>query len=92
MPPTFSWGGRSGYLLGAPTFAFIFRFRLPSGAWAGSPVHAPCYDTKDDQQPVAPNEWTPSIYADNFDSLAAFEGASHIGAVEAGEPWPAAAE
>ena len=36
------------YVLAAPTYAFIFRYKNPSSAWAGSPANVPCAATTND--------------------------------------------
>ena len=89
VPPTFSWGGFSGYLLAAPDFAFIFRYRSPSASFGGNPENSPCFDDPFKNEPVSGlGEWAPQIFGDNFRTLEEFQNAEEIGAVKANEAWP----
>lgn len=95
VPPLIDWGDRKGYLLETPSYAFIFRYKVPNPEWPGSPSHATCYDTVATSKPVGDEligpdgvNWCPSIYGDNFDSIDAMIAAPFIGSVGKDSVWP----
>ena len=72
-PPIITWGNKKGYLLGAPSWAFYFRYKLENKDWPGNTARLlPCAPTIQDLQPIT-NElmgptnvnWCPQLYGDN---------------------------
>jgi hypothetical protein len=72
--PIITWGSKKGFLLGAPTGAFYFRYKLENPEWAGSTFNLlPCYQKTVEmfENPITTQltgkdgvNWCPQLYGD----------------------------
>lgn len=87
QPPVLVWGDYKGYALAEASYAIILRYKEPQSSWEGSPSHARCYPTIEENKPLpagALGSYTPEAYQGSFKSF--LEG--RIGAVRKQGPWP----
>ena len=91
--PELAWGEHArGRVLGEPDMIY-FRYRAPADEWEGNPANAPCYDTPEANQPLAPRAlggFTPELARCSFASLDEFMSADACGPLR--KPTSAAAE
>lgn len=72
-PPIITWGAKKGFLLGSPSLAFYFRYKLENPDWPGNTARLlPCVKTTAELKPITneltgPNgvNWCPQLYGDD---------------------------
>ena len=96
-PPIIQWGKYKGYLMSAPTYAIIFRYKQANPNWIGNPAgtNTCCYPGPKVNQPISSSKlggFCPEVFnitsdqsVQNFDGFMALD---HIGAVTKDGPWP----
>lgn len=94
-PPLVQWGQYKCFLMAAPTYAILFRYKDVNADWVGNPKNAPCYKTLEENKPIpstALGGFCPEVYCDTtstgYSSVEEFLNVPNIGAVTKDGPWP----